>query len=48
MLVKMEVINQVGLLDEDYFMYGEDIDYVTELKNPVGKQFILVKGNYTL
>lgn len=32
MLVKMEVINQVGLLDEDYFMYGEDIDWCYRIK----------------
>jgi GT2 family glycosyltransferase len=26
MLLRKEVLNKVGLLDEDYFMYGEDID----------------------
>lgn len=26
MLIRKEVLDQVGLLDEDYFMYGEDID----------------------
>ena len=26
-MVKREVIEKVGLLDEDYFMYGEDIDF---------------------
>lgn len=26
-LVRREVIKKVGLLDEDYFMYGEDIDW---------------------
>ena len=26
MLMRKEALNQVGLLDEDYFMYGEDID----------------------
>ena len=25
-MLRREVLNQVGLLDEDYFMYGEDID----------------------
>lgn len=25
-MVKRELIMKVGLLDEDYFMYGEDID----------------------
>ncbi len=27
MMVRKTVIDQVGLLDEDYFMYGEDIDW---------------------
>ncbi len=27
MLVRKEAMDQVGLLDEDYFMYGEDIDW---------------------
>ncbi len=26
MLLRMETLDRVGLLDEDYFMYGEDID----------------------
>jgi len=32
MLVKKEIINQIGLLDEDYFMYGEDIDWCYRIK----------------
>lgn len=31
-LLKKEVINQVGLLDEDYFMYGEDLDWSFRIK----------------
>ena len=27
MMVRTETMNQVGMLDEDYFMYGEDIDW---------------------
>ena len=27
MLVRKEAMDEVGLLDEDYFMYGEDIDW---------------------
>ena len=27
MMVRRETLDQVGLLDEDYFMYGEDIDW---------------------
>jgi GT2 family glycosyltransferase len=32
MLVRREVIEQVGLLDEDFFMYGEDIDWCYRIK----------------
>jgi hypothetical protein len=33
MMVKRETIEQVGLLDEDFFMYGEDIDWCYRIKN---------------
>ena len=33
MLVPRTVINQVGPLDEDFFMYGEDIDWCYRIKN---------------
>jgi GT2 family glycosyltransferase len=33
MLVKKEVIQQVGMLDERFFMYGEDIDWCYRIKN---------------
>ncbi len=32
MLVRTETINQVGLLDETFFMYGEDIDWCYRIK----------------
>lgn len=32
MLLRREVVEQVGLLDEDYFMYGEDIDWCYRIK----------------
>jgi len=32
MMVRREVVEQVGLLDEDYFMYGEDIDWCCRIK----------------
>ncbi|MEW9673285.1 glycosyltransferase family 2 protein [Ammoniphilus sp. 3BR4] len=32
MLLRREVIDQVGLLDEDFFMYGEDIDWCYRIK----------------
>ncbi len=31
-LVRQEVINNVGMLDEDYFMYGEDLDWAYRIK----------------
>ncbi len=32
MLVRREAIAQVGLLDETYFMYGEDLDWAYQIK----------------
>ncbi|MGG2198141.1 glycosyltransferase family 2 protein [Paenibacillus validus] len=32
MMVRREVIDQVGMLDEDFFMYGEDIDWCYRIK----------------
>ena len=37
MLLRKEALDKVGLLDEDFFMYGEDIDL----------SYRLVKGGYT-
>lgn len=31
-LVRREVVDDVGLLDEDYFMYGEDIDWAYRMR----------------
>jgi GT2 family glycosyltransferase len=33
MLVRREAINEIGLLDETYFMYGEDIDWCYRIKH---------------
>lgn len=32
MMIRREVMDAVGLLDEDYFMYGEDVDYCYRAK----------------
>lgn len=32
MIVRRETIEQVGLLDEDFFMYGEDVDWCYRMK----------------
>jgi N-acetylglucosaminyl-diphospho-decaprenol L-rhamnosyltransferase len=32
MLVRREAMEQVGLLDEDFFMYGEDLDWAYRMK----------------
>jgi N-acetylglucosaminyl-diphospho-decaprenol L-rhamnosyltransferase len=32
MLVRLAAIDQVGLLDEDFFMYGEDLDWAYRIK----------------
>jgi len=32
-MVRREVVQTVGMLDEEYFMYGEDIDYAYRIKN---------------
>ena len=32
MMFRRETYNDVGLLDEDYFMYGEDLDYCYRIK----------------
>jgi len=33
MLVRREAFEQVGVLDEDYFMYGEEIDWCYRMRN---------------
>ena len=35
--LRKSALNQVGLLDEAFFMYAEDIDLAFRLKKPVGK-----------
>ena len=31
-MIKRETINKIGLLDEDYFMYAEDLDWCYRIK----------------
>jgi GT2 family glycosyltransferase len=33
MMVRKEAIDKVGMLDEEYFMYGEDLDWCWEIKH---------------
>ena len=39
MQVRREAINDVGLLDETFFMYGEDLDWAYRMKNAGWKVF---------
>ena len=41
MLLRKEALDQVGLLDEDYFMYGEDIDLSYRIQNAGYKNYYL-------
>ena len=54
MMLKREIIEKVGLLDEDFFMYCEDIDYCHRINQAGGKiyyvpdsQIIHYKGEST-
>ncbi len=33
MLIRHEIINEVGILDEDLFLYGEEIEWCIRIKN---------------
>jgi GT2 family glycosyltransferase len=41
MMVRKQVIDQIGLLDEDIFMFGEDIDWCWRIKEANWKIFYL-------
>ena len=35
LLVSKQIVNAIGLMDEDYFLYGEDVDYSLRISNHV-------------
>ncbi|MGE7020672.1 glycosyltransferase family 2 protein [Solibacillus cecembensis] len=39
MLIRREAINEVGMLDEEFFMYGEDIDWCYRIKEAGWKNY---------
>jgi hypothetical protein len=41
MIVRREVIQKVGLMDESYFMYGDDIDWCYRIKQAGWKVYYL-------
>ncbi len=43
LMFRREVYNQIGGLDEDYFMYGEDLDYCYRIKSNGWKIFYYPK-----
>jgi hypothetical protein len=45
-LVRRDVIQEVGLLDEEYFMYGEDIDWSYRIREK-GWKIMLIRGHDT-
>lgn len=45
MMISKNVLEQVGLLDEDYFMYGEDIDLSYQIKKAGYKNYYFPETN---
>jgi GT2 family glycosyltransferase len=46
-LIRREVIKEVGLFDEDYFMYTEEVDFCWRVKKAGWKVWYLPKWNIT-
>lgn len=46
-MIRKEVVDQVGLLDEDYFMYMEDVDYCYRARKKGWKVFYTTKAKIT-
>lgn len=44
LLVRKEVVNEIGLLDENYFFYGEDLDYFYRIKQAGWKTIFYPKA----
>jgi GT2 family glycosyltransferase len=44
MMLRREVVQQVGFLDEGFFMYFEDMDYCVRLQNAGWKMYYLPQG----
>lgn len=47
MMVRREAIEQVGLLDEQFFMYGEDIDWCYRIKQAGWKNYYYPRTSIT-
>lgn len=45
-LIRREVIEQVGLLDEGFFMYFEDTDYCKRVRNAGGRDTVLANRDH--
>ena len=45
MMVRREVVEQVGLLDEDIFMFGEDIDWCWRIKQAGWKVYYVPESS---
>jgi GT2 family glycosyltransferase len=41
LVVRRSVLSQVGLLDEQYFMFSEEVDFARRVKNAGGKVYVL-------
>lgn len=41
LFIKKEITDKVGLLDEDFFMYGEDLDYSLRIKDSKYKLYVI-------
>jgi hypothetical protein len=47
LLIRKDVVNRIGLLDEEYFMYGEDLDWCWRVKEAGYKVMYYPKAEIT-